>query len=172
MLFFGTLEPRKNVGGLLDAYELLIATRKVPPLVLAGRAADGSQPWLDRIARAPLAGVVAARRLRRTVGTAGVYAGARLLVQPSFDEGFGLPVLEAMTLGVPVVAANRGALPEVLGDAGPLVDPEAPTNSPPPSRACSTMRRTRACAAKGPLRANQFRWTRRGAYETYRQAIA
>ena len=53
-----------------------------------------------------------------------LYEGAKLLVQPSFEEGFGLPVLEAMTVGVPVVAANRGALPEVLGDAGPLVDPE------------------------------------------------
>ena len=47
-------------------------------------------------------------------------------MQPSFDEGFGIPVLEAMTLGVPVVAADRGALPEVLGDAGRLVDPDSP----------------------------------------------
>src|SRR5205823_2618010 len=50
--------------------------------------------------------------------------GAKLLVQPSFEEGFGLPVLEAMTVGVPVIAANRGALPEVVGDAGPLLDAE------------------------------------------------
>ena len=55
-----------------------------------------------------------------------LYVGARLLVQPSFEEGFGFPVLEAMTVGVPVVAASRGALPEVLGDAGLLVDPDDP----------------------------------------------
>src|SRR5690349_23441000 len=47
-----------------------------------------------------------------------IYAGATALVLPSFTEGFGLPVLEAMTVGVPVVASDRGALPEVLGDAG------------------------------------------------------
>ena len=55
-----------------------------------------------------------------------LYAGARLLVLPSFEEGFGLPVLEAMTVGVPVVASNRGALPEVVGDAGLLVEPDQP----------------------------------------------
>ncbi len=53
-----------------------------------------------------------------------VYAGARLLVLPSFNEGFGLPVAEAMSLGVPVVASNRGSLPEVSGGAALLVDPE------------------------------------------------
>ena len=54
-----------------------------------------------------------------------LYEGARLLVLPSLDEGFGLPVLEAMAIGVPVVAANRGALPEVVGDAGPLINPDS-----------------------------------------------
>jgi glycosyltransferase involved in cell wall biosynthesis len=52
-----------------------------------------------------------------------LYAGASLLVLPSLDEGFGLPALEAMALGVPVVASSRGALPEVLGDCGILIDP-------------------------------------------------
>ena len=53
-----------------------------------------------------------------------LYRAASMLVMPSFDEGFGLPALEAMTLGVPVVAADRGSLPEVLGGAGRLVDPD------------------------------------------------
>jgi alpha-1,3-rhamnosyl/mannosyltransferase len=53
-----------------------------------------------------------------------LYREASMLVLPSFDEGFGLPALEAMTMGVPVVAARRGALPEVVGDAGLLIDPE------------------------------------------------
>ena len=125
VLFFGTLEPRKNLGVLLDAYERLAAGgKRLPPLVIGGKATDQAGPWLKRIARPPLStcvkyiGYVDAERRRE------LYEGAKLLVQPSFEEGFGLPVLEAMTMGVPVVAANRGALPEVLGDAGTLVDAE------------------------------------------------
>ena len=52
-----------------------------------------------------------------------LYAGARALVMPCFDEGFGVPALEAMAAGVPVIASNRGALPEVIGPAGTLLDP-------------------------------------------------
>jgi glycosyltransferase involved in cell wall biosynthesis len=166
-LFFGTLEPRKNVGGLLDAYERLIGTAKavpynggdynggdnvphnagdgvghpfrgaganvghpfrgagaVPELILAGRATDEAKPWLDRISRPPLRGAVRHIGYVDANDRRALFEGARLLVQPSFDEGFGMPVLEAMSLGVPVVAANRGALPEVLGGAGLLVDPD------------------------------------------------
>jgi glycosyltransferase involved in cell wall biosynthesis len=125
ILFLGTLEPRKNLGVLLDAYEQLIrGGKRLPPLVIAGGAIEQSAPWLARIERPPLStrvkyiGYVDPRKRRD------LYEGAKLLVQPSFEEGFGLPVLEAMTVGVPVVAANRGALPEVLGDAGALVDAE------------------------------------------------
>jgi glycosyltransferase involved in cell wall biosynthesis len=175
VLFLGTLEPRKNVGGLLDAYERLIATRTVPPLILAGRAAAGSEPWLERIARAPLAGIVRHVGYVEPSERRAMYAGARLLVQPSFDEGFGLPVLEAMTLGVPVVAADRGALPEVLGDAGLLVDPDAPDQlAAAIARMMDDAAYAAACAAKGPMRARHFQWdlTARHVYEAYRQAIA
>ena len=85
---------------------------RVPELVLAGRATDEAQPWLDRISRPPLRGVVRHIGYVDADDRRALYEGARLLVQPSFDEGFGMPVLEAMTIGVPVVAANRGALPE------------------------------------------------------------
>jgi glycosyltransferase involved in cell wall biosynthesis len=202
VLFFGTLEPRKNVGVLLDAYERLIAgpgpadrlrqgyggppeprakaeagpyqRGRIPPLVLAGQATEESRPWLDRIARAPLRGVV------RHIGYVDpgkrreLYEGARLLVQPSFEEGFGMPVLEAMTLGVPVIAANRGALPEVLGDAGLVVDPEQPAQlASAVERMIDDDALAAACAAKGVLRARQFRWdlTARRVYETYHVAI-
>src|SRR5439155_16700710 len=116
VLFFGTLEPRKNVGALLDAYERLLGRRgSLPPLVLAGKITEQSEPWLTRIGRPPLAGLVrhigyVAPEMRRSL-----YAGAIALVQPSFEEGFGIPVLEAMSVGVPVLASNRGALPEVVG---------------------------------------------------------
>jgi glycosyltransferase involved in cell wall biosynthesis len=127
ILFFGSLEARKNVGGLLDAYEHLLARRRdLPPLVLAGKATEASRGWLERLERAPLKGAARHIGYIDPANRRAVYDGARLLVQPSFEEGFGIPVLEAMTAGVPVVAANRGALPEVLGDAGPLVEPDEP----------------------------------------------
>jgi glycosyltransferase involved in cell wall biosynthesis len=187
VLFFGTLEPRKNVGSLLDAYERLIAgpgpaksgpyqhqRGSIPPLVLAGQATEDSRPWLDRIARAPLRSVVRHIGYVDPSARRELYEGARLLVQPSFEEGFGLPVLEAMTLGVPVIAANRGALPEVLGDAGLLVDPEEPAQlASALERMIGDEASAAACAAKGVLRARQFRWdlTARRVYETYRMAI-
>jgi glycosyltransferase involved in cell wall biosynthesis len=125
ILFLGTLEPRKNIDGLLEAYAALVARRPdAPPLRLAGAVVAGAEQWRERIARAPLAGNVDCSGYVRSAERQAVYAGARLLVLPSFDEGFGMPVVEAMSLGVPVVASNRGALPEVSGGAAMLVDPE------------------------------------------------
>jgi glycosyltransferase involved in cell wall biosynthesis len=177
LLFFGTLEPRKNVGGLLDAYERLVNDdgRALPDLMLAGRATDAARPWLERIARPPLArhvrhvGYVDASQRRE------LYAGARMLIQPSFQEGFGMTILEAMSLGVPVVAARRGSLPEVLGDAGPLVNPDSPQDIADAVRHLLSDPASAAdCSARGIARARTFRWdtTARRLYETYQQAIA
>jgi len=178
VLFFSTLEPRKNVGGLLDAWERIVSHlahgRPTPQLILAGRATDEAQPWLDRIARPPLAGSVRHLGYVAASDRRALYEGARVLVQPSFDEGFGLPVLDAMTLGVPVVAANRGALPEVLGGAGLLVDPDAPDDiAAAIARVLSDDDVAAACAARGIARARAFRWadTAQRVYDTYRQAI-
>jgi glycosyltransferase involved in cell wall biosynthesis len=103
-----------------------------------------------------------------------VYEGARLLVQPSFEEGFGIPVLEAMAAGVPVVAANRGALPEVLGDAGVLVDAQDPAGmAAAMARLLHDEAFASACAAKGVERARQFRWSETAGrvYQVYQRAI-
>lgn len=124
VLFVGTLEPRKNVGVLLDAYARLLARGvPVPPLVLAGRSTPDAALWLARLGEPPLAGHV--RHLGYVSGDERerLYADARVLVLPSLDEGFGLPALEAMSAGVPVIASNRGALPEVVGPAGILFEP-------------------------------------------------
>jgi glycosyltransferase involved in cell wall biosynthesis len=124
ILFVGTIEPRKNVKGLLRAYSALVRQDPATPeLVLAGRAVE------DLGAEVTVDGVDMARRVRLLgyvddAQRLALYRAASMLVLPSFDEGFGLPVLEAMTLGVPVVAARRGSLPEVLGGAGILVDPD------------------------------------------------
>ena len=142
--------------------------------MLAGRATEEARPWLERIARPPLAGRVRHIGYVQPADRQALYAGARLLVMPSFDEGFGIPVLEAMTLGVPVVASNRGSLPEVLGDAGPLVNPDEPDEiAGAMARVLDDEAFAAACAAKGVLRARQFNWARTAqlVYDAYRQAI-
>jgi len=123
-LFVGTLVLRKNVPTLLDAYARLLATMPdAPRLVIAGAATPDSGPWIRRIQEAPLAGHVDHVGYVPEGERERLYAGARALVMPSLDEGFGVPALEAMAAGVPVIAANRGALPEVIGAAGTLLDP-------------------------------------------------
>jgi len=164
VLFFSTLEPRKNVGGLLDAYEHLVAGSfkgRIPELLLAGKATDEAAPWLDRIARPPLQGFVRHIGYVEPRDRRALYDGARLLVMPSFEEGFGIPVLEAMSAGVPVVAADRGSLPEVLGGAGVLVNPDRPQEI---AAGIARLLEDRAyaveCVGRGIARAREFRWDR------------
>ena len=99
VLFVGTLEPRKNVGALLDAYEALLSrgVRRLPPLVLAGQPTPDAAAWLARIARPPLLGHVRLLGYVEPSARRSLYEGALMLVQPSHEEGFGMPVLEAMT---------------------------------------------------------------------------
>jgi glycosyltransferase involved in cell wall biosynthesis len=177
LLFFGTLEPRKNVGTLLDAYERLLAmngTKAPPVLLLAGGATADSAPWLERLARAPLAGHVRHIGYVDPAARRALYEGARALVQPSFEEGFGLPALEAMTMGVPVVAANRGALPEVVGDAGLLVDPDdAAAMAAAVARLLDDDALAAACASAGVERSRGFHVSSMAEHvlEAYRLAI-
>jgi alpha-1,3-rhamnosyl/mannosyltransferase len=126
------------------------------------------------LTRPPLAGRVRHIGYVEPAQRQALYAGARLVVMPSFHEGFGLPVLEAMTLGVPVVAADRGSLPEVLGDAGPLVDPDdSAAIAGGIARVLDDDGFASACVAKGILRARQFSWgrTARLVYDVYREAV-
>jgi glycosyltransferase involved in cell wall biosynthesis len=97
-----------------------------------------------------------------------------VLVQPSFEEGFGLPVLEAMTVGVPVVASNRGALPEVIGDAGPLIDPgDADAFAAAIERMIDDPVFAAAASGRGLARARHFSWasTARRVVDAYARAI-
>src|SRR5262245_95482 len=125
LLFMGTLEPRKNIDGLLEAYGRLLTRRPtLPKLVLGGNAGPEAQKWLDAIRRPPLAGHVEHIGYVREEDRQEVYAGARAVAMPSHEEGFGMPALEAMSLGIPVIASRRGNLPDLVGDAGALVDPD------------------------------------------------
>jgi glycosyltransferase involved in cell wall biosynthesis len=162
ILFMGTIERRKNVGVLLDAYERLLAraASALPELVLAGNATPFGQRWLDRLQHPPLRGVARHLGYVEADRRQSLYQGARLLVLPSLDEGFGLPVLEAMATGVPVVAANRGALPEVLAGAGPLINPENPEDlAAAMDRVLKDDAFAAACVAKGLTRAREFQWS-------------
>jgi glycosyltransferase involved in cell wall biosynthesis len=172
ILFVGTLEPRKNVGGLLEAYAQLLQRRPdAPRLILAGRAIPLSRPWLEALTRPPLAGKATHLGYVKDGEREALYKGASMLVLPSFNEGFGLPVLEAMTVGVPVVASARGAVPEVLGDAGILVDPEdTKALSAAMERMLTDTALARLSAARGLRRRRLFDWTvaaraLRGAYD-------
>jgi glycosyltransferase involved in cell wall biosynthesis len=161
ILFVGTLEPRKNVGGLLDGYErLLTAGRPVPELLIAGRPTPAAKAWLARLDRPPLVGHVRHLGYVSDAERRALYERARLLVLPSFNEGFGLPVLEAMTVGVPVVASNRGAIPEVLGDAGPMVEPDDPEGlAEAMARMLFDRPAAERAAARGFRRSRLFRWS-------------
>ena len=128
ILFVGTLEPRKNIGALLDAYTDAVErqSRAAPRLVLAGGRLPDAAAWLERLAGRRFRDAPSISVTCRTTQQEALYASARVLVLPSLDEGFGLPVLAAMSAGIPVVASRRGALPEVVGDGGTLFDPEQP----------------------------------------------
>jgi glycosyltransferase involved in cell wall biosynthesis len=123
VLWLGTLEPRKNVGVLLDAFTTLAGRSSRARLVLAGSSTPDADDWLARVGRAPLQGRVEYVGYVDDSRREELFAGARALVLPSFDEGFGLPALEAMSAGVPVIASNRGSLPEVVGNGGLLLEP-------------------------------------------------
>lgn len=121
----GTLSLRKNVGTLLEAYARLRSSMdNVPPLVLAGHRTPASSRWESRCEQPPLKGFVTITGYVDTAQKIDLYANAAMLVLPSYEEGFGLPVLEAMACGVPVVISSRGSLPEVAGAAATPIDPD------------------------------------------------
>jgi len=121
LLFMGTIEPRKNLLRLLQAVEL--AGNRTGPLVIAGADGWGSDEIASRIQSLRRAGRLTYLGYVPDNVRPALINGARGFVYPSLYEGFGLPVLEAMACGVPVLASNVSSLPEVVGDAGLMVDP-------------------------------------------------
>ncbi len=126
LLFVGVWEPRKNLPGLLESLALLRDAGDASRLVIVGRPG-----WLyDEIyARVRTLDLVSSVRFIEAPSVddlVGLYNGAAALIMPSFYEGFGLPPLEAMQCGTPTIVSNRASLPEVVGHAGLLVDPDDP----------------------------------------------
>jgi len=128
-LHFGAIEPKKNIGRLLEAY---LATGVAAPLVLTGGRGWHAHDELRLLVPDDEADTIHGRRMAERVRRlehlsrpllAKLIRGARAVLFPSIWEGFGLPVLEAMQLGTPVLTSDRGALAEIAGDAALLVDP-------------------------------------------------
>ena len=159
-LFVGTLEPRKNLVRVIDAFTRIAAECEYD-LVLAGR--DG---WKVAPIRAAAAASPQARRIHFPGFVAdedlpAVLSAAHALVWPSLYEGFGLPPLEAMACGTPVVTSNTSSLPEVVGDAALQVDPDDLEVLADAMRAVATDTALRdALVVKGVHRAAQFTWDR------------
>jgi glycosyltransferase involved in cell wall biosynthesis len=124
ILFIGSLEPRKNIKTLLEAYASIPGRLgKHFPLVIAG-----GKGWLNSDIPALVERLGIKDRVRFTGYIDGsdinaVYSGASVFAYPSLYEGFGLPILEAMSCGAPVITSNTSSMPEVAGDAACLVDP-------------------------------------------------
>lgn len=124
-LYVGTIEPRKNLDVLLDAYALLpVSVRRRWPLVLIGYQGWRSEQLHARIEAAAAEGWARYLGFVKAEELPLIYAGARLFVFPSLYEGFGLPVLEAMASGIPVVCSNSSTLPEVAGEAAAMCAPQ------------------------------------------------
>jgi len=133
LLFFGALEPKKNVGRLIEAY--LASGVDVPLVLVAGEGWHNesetmlieelreNEPRSTGLNRTRLKRAVRRFRYVRPSTLVTLIRGARAVVFPSLYEGFGLPVLEAMVLGTPVVTSRASSLPEIAGDAALLVDP-------------------------------------------------
>jgi len=159
LLHVGTLEPRKNVGNLLDAWKAL---RKddpaTPPLVIAGGYGWRSRSMVKKLRAAEAEGLIHLGRVEHD-RLIGLYQAASLFVFPSLYEGFGLPILEAMACGVPAVASDSSSLPEVMGDAGVLFDPEDTGGIAHAIRhVLSNPRLAADLGARGIERAQGFRW--------------
>ena len=123
LLAIGTVEPRKDYPTLLEAFAMVAASETDLRLVIVGQSGWGERAFVAALAKIP-AGISARIERRGFVEEAErirLLAGARMLVYPSVYEGFGLPPLEAMAAGVPVVATRVGSLPEVLGEGALFV---------------------------------------------------
>ncbi len=124
LLFVSTIEPRKNITAIISAFNILKSKHKIPHnLILIGQKGWKYAPIFQKIARSAWKENIYHLDYLSDELVALFYSKADVFVYPSHYEGFGLPVLEAMTLGAPVVTSNTSSLPEVVGDAALTIDP-------------------------------------------------
>jgi len=170
-LYVGVNRPHKNVATLIRAFDLLEKElgASCPALVVAGAGFNEAVSARSRgRGKILLTGHVVDEELVE------LYRGATALILPSFYEGFGLPILEAMTVGTPVVTSNCSAMAEIAGDAGVLLDPDKPEKLVDAMKRLATDADERERRSRmGRRRAGLFSWQRAAAEteEVYKEVL-
>lgn len=176
ILFVSTIEPRKNLPTLLEAFRLLLDRyASTAKLVIAGKLGWLVDDSLAAVERLHLEQHVVLLQQVPPEDLLYLYNAARMLVMPSFYEGFGLPALEAMACGTPVIVSNVSSLPEVVGDAGILVPPQdAEAIAVAMWRVLSDSHLREEMRAKGVARASCFSWEKaaRETLEVYHEVMS
>ncbi|MBH8552379.1 glycosyltransferase family 4 protein [Nostocaceae cyanobacterium CENA357] len=162
LLFVSTIEPRKNIITIIKAFNFLKNKYKLEhQLVLIGKKGWNYEPIFAAIDNSPWKNHIHHLDYLSNELVALFYSKADVFVYPSYYEGFGLPVLEAMTLGAPVVTANTSSIPEVTGDAAILIDPNDPMQlAEAILKIISDAQLRQELINKGKERAKLFSWER------------
>ena len=158
VLYFGANKPHKNLPALIDAFSQL-STRHTPPLIIGGFWDRRYPQPLQRAARLRIGESVRFLGAVDDADLPALYSAATVFVFPSLYEGFGLPLLEAMSCGTPVACANTSSMPEIAGEAARLFDPHSVDAIKEAMNALLEDDPLRAdLSARGLERANQFSW--------------
>lgn len=159
-LYVGTIEPRKNIEGLLDAYSRLpLKLRLEVPLILSGYQGWENAHIHQKIERGTKEGWVRYLGFLPADHLPILFSAAATFIFPSHYEGFGLPVLEAMASGTPVVCSNSSSLPEVAGNAALMSDPEDIDKLYENiSKACQDNQWSESASDMGVIQAKKFSW--------------
>ncbi len=161
LLFVSTLEPRKNVVGVLRAFRLLVEWGYQGELVMVGRWGWRTEAIRDELKSSPVHDLIRHLDYVERPQLAALYGGADALLFPSWLEGFGLPLVESMACGTPVITSGTAAMPEIAGPAAVYVDPESPHSIASATAALlrDPQHRDRLVAL-GRERAQKFSWDR------------
>jgi glycosyltransferase involved in cell wall biosynthesis len=164
ILYVGTLEPRKNIVGLVKAFNLLNKNLQTKyKLVIAGEKGWLYDEIFQTVANLKLGDKVIFTGFIPDCDLPAIYQGAKIFVLPSFYEGFGLPILEAMASGCPTISSNTSSMPEVVGDAGILINPSYPEEiTQAIKKLLSDQTLYNQLKNKGEIQAQKFSWQKCG----------
>ena len=171
ILNVGAIQKRKNIARLVSAFETVDPSWR---LVLAGAAGYGASEILGVIEQSPARNRISVLGYVSPADLAAWYAGAAIFAFPSLDEGFGMPLLEAMAAGMPIITSNRSALPEVAGDAALLVDPKSIEAIAQALRQLTEDRELQTeLSRRGTQRASSFNWEKavRATWAVYQELL-